>query len=386
MGDLRTTRRDFLRLTGAGAATLGTASLWASKAHAVREKEMNLLTWGGYGADAIIAPFGEEFNCEVKYELHTSDADSANRLRAGETKLWDLINVDPPWARILMWPQGLIVDLPRDKFEPYYAQMLPRFHPPYKWAMSEGGEHLLGMVQRFGTWNYVINSDAISKKEAETAGWDLFNDPAMNGRYGILTWDDYNVQDMCLGSGFSPWVEHSEEQIAQFEKTAHKWFAGAKMLSDDFVQLNFALLSGEIDAYFCGGNYSISGARFEGEWQLASVTPLHGAVDGKGGITWEEITSPVNNPKLSPRAFDFLEYVQRPDIAHTVALAEGGTLNAVSQMGNPDCFARYAKDELRAIEWDVLEEEMERSVGYAANPDYDRMLDIYTTAKRERAA
>jgi len=49
------------------------------------------------------------------------------------------------------------------------------------------------------------------KKEAEEAGWDLFNDPAMNGRFGILTWDDYNIQDMCIGAGFSPWAEHTED-------------------------------------------------------------------------------------------------------------------------------------------------------------------------------
>lgn len=382
----RTTRRDFLKIAGTGAVALGASSLLPRVSHAAREKELNLLTWGGYGADSIIRPFEEEFDCSVQYELHTSDADSVNRLRAGETAIWDLINVDPPWAPVRMWPEKLIVDLPRDQFEPYYEQMLPRFHPPYKWAMSFDGEHLLGMIQRFGTWNFVVNSDVISKKEAEEGGWDLFNDPAMNGRFGILTWDDYNIQDMCIGAGFSPWADHTEDQIAQFERTARNWFAGAKILTDDFFTLNFSLINGEIDAYFCGGNYSISGARFDGQWQLVSITPLRGPVDGKGGITWEEITSPVNNPNFSPRAYDFLHYVQRPDVAHTAAIAEGGTLNAVAQMGNPDCLALYTKDELRAIEWETLEADMERTIGYSPNPNYDRMLDIYTTAKRERTA
>ena len=78
---------------------------------------------------------------------------------------------------------------------------------------------------------------------------------------------------------------------------------------------------------------------------------------GKGGISWIEITSTVNNPKLSPLAADFLEYVQQPEIAHTVAFAEG-TFNPVAQMGNPECFKLFTKDELDAIQWDSLEEEM----------------------------
>ena len=35
-----------------------------------------------------------------------------NRLRAGETNVWDLINVNNPWARKVMPPEGLIKPLP----------------------------------------------------------------------------------------------------------------------------------------------------------------------------------------------------------------------------------------------------------------------------------
>ena len=68
---------------------------------------------------------------------------------------------------------------------------------------------------------------------------------------------------------------------------------------------------------------------------------------GKGGISWIEITSVVNNPQLSPLAAEFLDYVQDPEMAHTVAFAEG-TFNPVAQMGNPDCFKLFTKEELDA--------------------------------------
>ena len=103
---------------------------------------------------------------------------------------------------------------------------------------------------------------------------------------------------------------------------------------------------------------------------------------GKGGISWIEVTSQVNNPNLSPLGSQFLEYVQAPDVAHTVAFAEG-TFNPVAQMANPDCFNRFTKEELDTIQWDSLDEEMAGSIEYDIVPDYDKLLDIMTAAKRE---
>ena len=103
---------------------------------------------------------------------------------------------------------------------------------------------------------------------------------------------------------------------------------------------------------------------------------------GKGGISWIEITSVVNNPDVSPLAEEFLAYVQGPEMAHTVAFAEG-TFNPVTQMGNPDCFKLFTKEELDAIQWDSLEEEMAGSIEYDIVPDYDKLLEIMTSAKRE---
>ena len=116
---------------------------------------------------------------------------------------------------------------------------------------------------------------------------------------------------------------------------------------------------------------------------LRAITPKAGPVDGKGGISWIEITSIVNNPNVSPLAEEFLLYVQEPDIAHTVAFAEG-TFNPVSQMGDPACFDLFTKEELDAIQWDSLEEEMARSIEYDIVPDYDAALDLMTAAKRAR--
>jgi spermidine/putrescine transport system substrate-binding protein len=94
------------------------------------------------------------------------------------------------------------------------------------------------------------------------------------------------------------------------------------------------------------------------------------------------VTSTVNNPELSPLAAEFLAYVQDPTVAHIVAFAEG-TYNPVAQMANPECFKLFTPEELDAIQWDSLEEEMAASVEYDIVPDYDKLLDLMTAAKRE---
>ena len=373
-------RRSILRLMGAAAVAGPLGGV--SRAFAAREKELNILCWEGYNSAQVLDPFRAAKGATVKAESLTNDPTMINRLRAGETNVWDLINVNNPWARKVMAPAGLIKPLPRETFEPFFDKMLPAFKAPYRWAMSDDGKDLLGMAQRFGPYSFVVNTDKVSRATAEEQGWNLFNDPKLAGRYGILESDDWNVFDIFLTAGINPFVAHSDADFKAFEDTAVRIFKGAKMIGD-IATMNQALISGEIDLYFTGGTYSVSPARADGYPNLRAVTPLKGPIDGKGGVSWIEITSTVNNPALSPLATQFLEYVQGPEVAHTVAFAEG-TFNPVTQMGNPDCFKLFTKEELDAIQWDSLEEEMARSAEYDIVPDYDKALEIVLAAKRQR--
>ncbi len=378
------TRRDFLQTSGAVAAVAATGAL-PRQAQAAREKELNILCWEGYNSAQVLDPFRKMKGATVKAESLTNDPTMINRLRAGEINVWDLINVNNPWARKVMYPENLIKPLDRAEMEPYFEKMLPMFKPPYRWAMSEDGKELLGMCQRFGPYSFVVNTDKVSRATAEDQGWDLWNDPANAGKYGVLESDDWNVFDICLISGFDPFVEHSDDQVAKFGETARSVFKGAKLVGD-IAALNQAFISGEIDFHMTGGVYSASPARADGATNIRGITPKKGPMPGgKGGVSWIEVTSVVNNPEVSPLAVEFLKYVQDPTVAHTVAFAEG-TFNPVAQMANPECFNLFTKDELDAIQWDSLDEEMARSVEYDIVPDYDKLLDIMTAAKKEASA
>jgi spermidine/putrescine transport system substrate-binding protein len=348
-----------------------------------QERPLALLTWDAYADPRLLELWQQETGGTIKYEIHISDPTSVNRLRAGETSVWDVLNVNNPWARKELWPEGLIRELPRDRFEPLYAEMLPKFAPPYPWAMSVDGEHLLGVVQRTETFDFVVNTDVISPETAKDEGWDLFNNPDFAQRFGILAYEDWNVMDICMGAGVHPFKDKSEEDVAKFEATAKLWIENAKLITTDFVQLNLAMLNGEIDLYFTGGTYSVSGARIEGNNNLYAITPRRGPADGKGGINWIEVNSAINNPDPHPKAFDFLYWITEPEPAYIVA-SGNGNLQPVSQMAQPEVMAKFTPEQLDALQWDEFDERLASAVEFDIVPQYDRLYDIYTAAMRTR--
>jgi len=372
-------RRQFNKAVAgaAGLAAMGTVG----GAFASRNDQMNILCWEGYNSDEVLGPFrSANPGASVRAESGTSDPDMINKLRAGEVKVWDLINLNQPWAKSQLYPEKLIKPLDKERFMPYFDGMSPEFSGPYPLAFAGNGD-LIGMPQRYGPFSFVVNTNKISRATAEDQGWKLFLDPALKKRYGILTYDNWNVMHMCLTGDQNPFEPMDEAGLQKFKGTAEAIFGGAKLLTDDLVAMNTALINGEIDAYFTGGTYTASPARFDGATNIRGITPNSGPVNGKGGVVWIELTSAVNNPDPSKLAEDFLEFVQRPDISKSVAFTEG-TYNPVSQMANPKVFSKFNSDELDAIQWDSLGEEMSRSLDYDVISSYDQLIEIYNAAKR----
>jgi spermidine/putrescine transport system substrate-binding protein len=117
---------------------------------------------------------------------------------------------------------------------------------------------------------------------------------------------------------------------------------------------------------------------------VEAVTPRKGAMkDGAGGIVWMELTNVINNPKPSPLADDFLAYLQEPDVAYLVAMADS-THNPVANMSDPRVFKKFTKNDLLAIQWDDLPEDLNYCEDYAENPDYHKMMRFYRKAKAAR--
>ncbi len=395
MSTVKTTRRGFIKGTGAAMAAAGAAS-FLPFGRALADRELRIFCWDGYADPRLLDGFTEKYGVPTKVELLIDDPDAINRLRAGETKIWDILNLNQYWAVNVLWPEKLIRPMPRDRFDQYFTEdKIYQIEGNVGKNIYTDDGSLVGMVQRCDTFDFGVNTDAISWQTANEQGFDMFLDPAMKGRYGILAYDQWNVFHINMAAGIDPFVPHSEEEFAKFEEAARMIVDGAKLISDDFVQINLGMLNGEIDAGFSSGTYSLSGARLDGNWNLVHVCPKQGpGAGGRGGVNWIEVTSLVNNPDVNPMAENFIEYCQQPEIAHIVATA-AGVLNPVLQMKQEKVLAEFTADELRAIAFYPGDENygdmgFEYRIGHAVQfedvKDYPRMLDIYHEAKRTKAS
>ncbi len=346
-----------------------------------READLNVLCWEGYDDAAFLAPFAQEHGITARGETLLSDADAVGRLLAGETALWDVVNLNNPFAREVLYPRKLIMPLDADRFGRHVERMLPQFAHLYRWAHSRDGGAILGICQRFGPFNLVVNTDRLARSTAEDEGFDLANDPANAGRYAILTYPDFNVFHVCIGAGLNPFKPQDEAGLAAFEATARRWFSGARLVTEDHLTLNRALIEREIDFYISGGVYTASPARLAGHGQVRAVTPRRGPIDGRGGIVFIEVTSVTDHPATSPLAEAFLAYLLRPEVATAIAFA-AGTCNPVAQMGDPAVMRAFSAAQLDAIQWDTIEEDIGRCAEYAIAPSYDALLARLVTAKR----
>ena len=239
---------------------------------------------------------------------------------------------------------------------------------------------MIGIGQRFGPFNLVINSEAISRASAEDQGFDLANDPGNHKRFAILNYPDFNVFHFCIGAGLNPFSNLNDEEIDRFRLIALNWYSAAQYVEDDHHLLNRALIDGEIDFYISGGIYTASPARLAGHNQIMAVTPRRGPVEGKGAIVFTEITSVLNHADVSPHAEAFLWYMLEPETSARIAFIDG-TCNPVAQMGDPKVFGAFDRAQLNAIQWDWLEADLQRCAHYQIPPQNERLLAILSEAK-----
>ena len=357
--------------------------------------DLNLHSWEGYTEEPVLDPFSRQTGANVNAQMLISDPAAVNNLRSGGTSTWDVINLNNAWQRKQLFPEGLIKPLSKEKFAPLYDMNVTSFEWPYHWALDESGEHLLGMLQRYGPSAMAISTDAVDPATIESGGYAEMIEGA-KGQYGILDYENWVIMHACLASGFIPFRKHTADEMAAYEETIFKLFENAKKVSDDQAALARDMITGEIMGTFPGSVYTVSAARLEGETQLVNVVPTVGPEEtktaerpnGQSGIIWIEVTSLVNNPNPTPLAEAFLIYCHTAEASYKVAAKAPGTLNPVVQMGAPEVLSQFSGDELEAVQWGEdggwLGSLVDRCIDFDINPDYDAMHDLYTEAKRKR--
>ena len=98
-----TRRRLLAHLGAAGALALAGAG---SRAMAQDDRTLNLLCWDAYADPRLAELWRKDTGTKLRSEIHISDPTSVNRLRAGETTVWDFVNLNNPWARDVLLARG----------------------------------------------------------------------------------------------------------------------------------------------------------------------------------------------------------------------------------------------------------------------------------------
>jgi spermidine/putrescine transport system substrate-binding protein len=345
----------------------------------VNKSLLRMLCWEGYDTAPIVEPFVSRNSFKFQVETLLSDAETARRMVNGEFEFWDILNINNAYIRDFLYPGGLIKKLDGGDFAYYRDSIHPIYSDMMRWSY-DADDNLIGIGQRFGPFNMVINSDAISRDSAEDQGFCLANESRNHKRFGILNYPDFNVFHFCIGAGLNPFSDLDRSDISLFKQTAINWYNAAKYVVDDHHLLNKALIDRDIDFYVSGGIYTASPARLDGHWQILAVTPRQGPIDGKGGIVFSEITSLLNHAGANPNAESFLRYMLEPETSIRIAFASG-TCNPVAQMGDPEVFGAFDKKQLDAIQWDCLEADLHRCAHYQIPPQNDELLAILSEAK-----
>ncbi len=335
-------------------------------------RPLRLHCWEGYERADFLSAFQNRYHTGVLARPLVTDYEAAWRCTEAESARPDLLNINHAWVRGYLDPLGAIRSLPDEPFRDMDRDIHPDFARLAAWTHSEEGGRRLGIAQRFGPFNLVVNTRRISLETAEAEGFALARDPSMKRRYGILLYRDFNLLHLAIAAGLNPFQPFSEEGFIAFETMAAHWFEGARLLSEDHFVLNQKLIEGAIDFYLSGGTYTASPARLAGHGEIRAVTPRKGPVEGLGGIVFAEVTSLLEHVDPHPLAATFLHWMLSEDAAYRAATAPR-TLNPVLQMGNPAVMQRFTGAELDALQWDTLAEEVARCVEYELMPDHERL-------------
>lgn len=340
-------------------------------------KKLRYLGWEGYADHHFASALLSDTGLEIEGTNHLSD-DAACRMVLATPDAWDIININTPFIRDVLHPAGVIRALPDKYVSDVRSATVPfaRFIP----AATGADGKLVGIPQRCGPFNLVINQKRLSADFAREQGFSLALDRRFDNRFGILSYADFNVMHVAIAAGLNPFCTFDEAAASKFAQAAQAIFRAARIISTDHELLNRALIRGDIDFYISGGIYTASPARLAGCLDIRAITPNRGPIAGKGGVAFVEINALLLRGEQSLKAQEaFLDFIASDTGAIAASLA-GNACNPVVQMYRGSLLECFSSQQLNAMQWDDFEEDMSRCADYEIMPDYHRLLGILRSA------
>jgi spermidine/putrescine transport system substrate-binding protein len=184
------------------------------------------------------------------------------------------------------------------------------------------------------------------------------------------------VMHIAIAAGLNPFASFDDAAFAAFRDAAATIFKSARLVTDDHLRMNACLVDGEIDFYISGGTYTASPARLAGHLEVRSVTPMRGPIEGKGAVAFVEVNALLTRGSAPSHAGEaFLDFISSTEGAVAASLA-AGACNPVVQMNQPAVRELFTREQLDAMQWDDLEEDLSYCADYAIMPDYAKLAAV----------
>jgi len=339
--------------------------------------DFHLYGWEGYDCPQILGRFEKEQGLSASSEPLLSDTEATHRVLDGSIRA-SILNINNPYPRKVLFPEKRILELNSEDFDRWTDRLLPWVRPLCNWAYGAEGE-LLALPQRFGSFNFVINTNRISIDLAKDEGFNIVSDTKTAPNYGILLFPEFNVFHIALAAGLDPFCPLSVAEIRRFSMYADLWFSNATFVSGDHTKLNKLLIDQRIDLILSAGTFSSGILRLMGHEEVYCVTPSKGPVNGKGAISFVELNAVPSNTISYARSVSFLQMILNPELAPFIASNEVNC-NPIAQMGDHRVFEKMTSDLLMALQWDTLEEDLSQCVEYDLPPNMLELLDSVSNA------
>lgn len=273
---------------------------------------VNLYTWSGYIPDAVIQQFEKETGIKVNFATYENNEIMYAKLRTSKTANYDII-----------MPSSNYIDRMRreNRLEKLDFTLLPNskhlnpdfLHLPFDPQAEYSVPYL------WGTTGMFVN-DKFYKTNSVKRWSDLWNE---RFRDQLLILDDsrdiFAISLISLGYSIN---DRNPEHIKQAYEKLRSLMANIKVFSTDTV---VSIIIDE-DAR--------AGIAWNGDAYKASQEnpAIHYNYPEEGFVIWIENLAMPKNPPHKTEAYEFINFLLRPEIAKTIALYTGyPTVNLAAQ-------------------------------------------------------
>ncbi|WP_280536243.1 extracellular solute-binding protein [Halopenitus sp. POP-27] len=368
-GHSTASRRRFVQAAGA----VGTAAV-AGCLGGGGTTELNVLTWEGYGTDAIVDTFESEHDATVNISLLSSDPEGLNILQSGGTEDYDLLTLNNTWAARHA-EAGTIEPLSPDDF-PAMDNFLSEFQWPF--SSFEYDEEMYALPTRWGWDTLTVNTDQVEEGHYDSYEvlWTGGPDGQYTDRMGIMDWPTWNIPKIAQTLGYPPFEQTDEQLDDVFDHLVQMFdqfnaiYSGTSAIRQAFLQEDIVISP--------VGNFTMSELRAEGNDWVNVVLPE------QGGMQWTEGMCLVENPTDRELAIDFMNTVISPEGQRSIAWEPA----AKSPPVNTEAFDLFSADEQEALMFtdegfDAAERIANQTTPYEFSSMTDQWTDMWEEAKAE---